>query len=340
MSDAPSPEPTAADVGPLDHDAFVDATDLADLAARYQAAGVTLDGDALIRRALADWHRVSLARAREVTEPPPELDAVTAEADGVTYAIYGVMHGMVGGNEKDYKEFVDRRLSALPQVLFENGLHLYYPPSTYVVIPDYLVLGPLGSLRLGLEVGLFFPVLMFELLGDLFRRGGGSGEIYDYTPAYHAVDPETRRGVDPAEPVLPSRLQIDLELSAWARRGWRAPMADPMAIVPRSAFMAGFAQGHAKSRGLDHVDLVLGDLHTVEVQRFLEEPGRWPAAEPFLAAGRAFGERSPLRYRLGIVRAKGLHLLFAAGAGCAVIVPVILFLYALGDWLFRAPPPG
>jgi hypothetical protein len=311
------------------HDEFVQAESLAALRALYRERGFDAGDEAFLERAQRDWRTVALAKAREVTEPPPELPPVVCERDGVRFSIFGVVHGLVGGQDREYKEFVNAAVARLDHVLIENALGYFYPARETTWIPDFVVLGIGGSFRVGLYVGLRLPLLLWEGLRELFKTGRSTDpeafDAYDYSPVYHAIDPETRRGLDEYPP-LPSWLQIDYEMSEWDRLGWRAGWAGAFAIVPRSAFMAGFARGYAASRGRVEVALLVGDLHTVEIQRFLEDPG---LDHPLFRAGQAWGQRSDRSRRLAFLCAKLIHLALAGLGGSLVIVPVLLVVLAL-----------
>ncbi len=320
------------------HDELVGLESIAALLALYRSRGCEGDDEAVLERAQADWRREALARARAVTEEPAALEPVVCEADGVRYAIYGVVHGMVGGGDRGYKAFVDRSLEALDPVVFENGLSWFYPSrGRSADIPDFWVLGALGSLRLGLYVGFTFPAQLWTLVLEGLRVGGGGGDPdgFDFSARYHAVDPETRRGLE-EHPPLPSRLQIDYELTGWDAAGWLAAWRFPFAIVPRSLFMAGFARGFAERRGLRELALVVGDLHTLEVARFLAAPpGRAGALHPLDAAGRAFGARGEVSRRIGAGGRKAVHLGLAAVGGLLGLIPLIA-LVLLVIWLVRS----
>lgn len=332
--------PRAPDAPPLaSHDELVALDSIAALLALYRSRGCPGDDEAVLERAQADWRREALARARAVTTDPAALEPVTCEVDGVRYAIYGVMHGMVGGGDADYKAFVDRSLEALDPVVFENGLSWFYPSrGRSADIPDFWVLGALGSLRLGLYVGFTFPAQLWTLLLEGLRVGGGGGDPdgFDFSARYHAVDPETRRGLEEYPP-LPSRLQIDYELTRWDAAGWLAAWRFPFAIVPRSLFMAGFARGFAERHGLRELALVVGDLHTLEIAHLLAAPPRPAGAlHPLDAAGRAFGARGALSRRVGAGARKAVHLGLAAVGGLLGLLPLILVALLVVTWLARS----
>jgi ubiquinone/menaquinone biosynthesis C-methylase UbiE len=308
------------------HAEFLELETLNALRTLYRERGVDVaNEDKWLEGVQQDWRRAAMSRSRLVTEPPDELPPVRCERDGVNYAIYGVIHGLIGGSDKVYKAFVDAKVGSLEHVLFENGLQLFYPKRAYAVIPDYEVLGVLGSMRIGLEVARLFPLLLWEGLGELFKRGSGrAADVYDYSPVFHAVDPETRRGLDEWPP-LPSRLQIDYEMSEWKRRGFFATLLSPYAIAPRSLFMAGYAEGYASSRKREQVSLVVGDLHAAEIQRFLEGDAFHDHA--LFKAGQASGRRSDGIARVWFWATKIAHLLLAGMSAVSLFAVVLAVAY-------------
>ncbi|MEZ6183961.1 MAG: hypothetical protein R3F62_03005 [Planctomycetota bacterium] len=308
-------------------EAFLQAQSLAELRASYTALGVEFPSERVyLRRAQKDFFR----RCREACKQPPptpaELEPVTVTREGRTYGIYGVIHGMIGGASKEYKQFVNARTKSLPLIGFENGLRMFYPSQRAFTIPDYVAMGVKGSVVTGLQVGLMFPLLVFESLREVLKLGGGAEEEedwdpVDYTPAYHALDPELRRGVEP-DPPLPSRLQIEYELGRWG--SWGAAWENPAAIVPRSLFMAGYALGYAEREGLETLDLVVGDLHTMEIARFLEGA---PPSHRLFAKALAMGGRSSGRRRFDLWWTKVRHLGLAGTLGAVIMVSGLLLVY-------------
>lgn len=314
----------------LTHAEFVGLKTIDELLALYAGRGVTGKREACLERAQRDWGQVALAKAKETTESPERFVPDTVARGGVEYAIYGTIHGIIGGQDREYKDFVDGAIDELDLVLFENALFYFYPKKKGANIPDFAVLGLLGSLRIGIHVGLIFFILLWEGLKELLkvgRRAGDGAEAFVYSPRYHAIDVETRRGLDDDYPILPSRLSIDYDMSRWNAAGPFAAWRDPFAIAPRSMFMAGFAEGYAISRGLERVDLVVGDLHTAEIQRFLEDPA---LDHPVFRSGQAWGRRSDGARKVAALVAKVLHLGLAGMAGVVVLIAiaaVVFFAY-------------
>ena len=321
MSDA---EPKAADApqpAPLvSHDELVGAKDLATLRALYRERGATGSDEEVLKRATSDWCRLALERANEISEDPERFEPERASIDDIEIRVFGVCHGMLGGNDSDYKEFTDEALSKLERTLFENGLGIYYPAKESIWIPDFVVLGAGGSLAMGIVVGVWFWVLMRELVQDLLKIGGrDQGELaaYDFSRRYHAVPMETRRGLDLEQDApLPSHLHIELELTELEANGALASFHNPFMIAPRSMFMAAFAVGYARSRGLTEVDLVVGDLHTAEIVHFLRTP---PRDHYVWKWGLEWGEKSNAARRFGMTWAKVKHLGISGMTGSTIL---------------------
>jgi len=315
---------------------FLSAKRLADVEALFRERGATAVGEELLKEIQAEWHRVAMWEARRTMTVAPEgFEPERVERDGVSYAIYGVIHGHLGGNDRSYKDFVDAVFRELPHTVFENGLSYFYPKTSHETIPDFAVAGGLGSLRMGIMVGTEFPLLIAELLGEVLKLKWPSNReesLLDYDPRFYAIDPGVRRGVEP-DPPLPSRLQIDYELARWNQAGRWAGWKNPAAIVPRSMFMAGYAVGSAERRGVQQVVLVVGDLHTMEIVRFLRSP-RWNEHAVFLA-GRALALRPAFGRALAFWKAKLIHLTAAGLAGAMILVPAMLILF----WIYRQLMP-
>jgi hypothetical protein len=317
-----------AEAALLSREEYLGLVDVAGLEAAFAARGFTGVRKKLLAKARKEWFGHAVAAAKEASVAPECLEPLSRERGGVRYDVYGVFHGIMGGNDRDYKAFVNKAVGELDFVVFENGLNHFYPHRAGAVIPDFMVLGVIGSLAIGLKVGVYFPMLLLEAFGELFKTRLTSAEdpLLSYDLRYHGLDPELRRGLD-EDPSFPSLLQIDLELSAWKRSRVKALIADNVAIVPRSMFMAGFAVGLAEARGDRRVSLVVGDLHTMEILRFLEDT---ELDHPVFIEGMQVGRRRGVFASLLFYWAKVIHLGCAGLAGSlvlsVVLVPLIWWL--------------
>lgn len=316
-SDAPEPL--------LDYEGFLTVKDLAGLLEVYRAAGVEGDQEKVLERVQVDWYHAALAHARQVESTPERFEPDCGTLEGIEVRVWGLFHDLWGGSDPEYKAFVRASLAELDEVLFENGVSYFYSPKRKVTVPDIAVGFPMASIRLGLYVGLRFPILVKDLIWNVFSLGHtfDPKEPYTLSPKYHSLPVEARRGVEP-DPPLPTHLMVEYELSAWEEAGALAPLKHPFAIVPRSMFMAAFAYGYAKARDLKQVDIVVGDFHTGEILHFLADPPREHAAWKL---GEAYGRLADGARSLRTAMVKTGHLGLAASIGAPLLVATFYFLW-------------
>jgi hypothetical protein len=311
---APSPLVSLAEI--------LEATDLSVLLAAYRAIHPTASDARLVGFLRDDWHALT-TDAAAVSVAPDRFDPVTVERDGCRYDIFGVIHGIAGGDDRAYIEFVSTAVAKAPWLLIENGIGYYYRHPHDEWIPDFVVLGFVRSAWLGLSTAFKAPLLFVDLAREIARRLIPARQSDVYDPAYHALDPELRRGLDGA---LPAQLEIPWALTRFRSRDPRATFADPIACVPRSLFMAGYAVGVVERDALREVALLVGDLHTTEIAAFLARPER--DADPIFRRGRAMALLEPRRRRVAFAIGKLLHL----GAAMVGMTPVVTPVVALVLW--------
>jgi hypothetical protein len=300
------------------------APDLGTLLDRYRARDGALPERALVALLRRDWQELA-DREAETARAPARFEPVVVERGGRTFRIFGVIHGIVGGDDRAYMQFVASGLDGAPHLLVENGIGYYYRRPGNEWIPDFVVLGLARSAWLGFTTALRAPLVFWELASELVRRRGATPtERGVFDPAYHGVDPELRRGLD-ADAVLPARMEIPLALARFASRDPRAIADDAVACVPRSLFMAGYAVGACERDGLADVSLLVGDLHTTEIAWFLRHGEH--DAHPLFLRGVAFARLPSARRRLGFAVAKMAHL-SAAVVGMAPVVALTVWLAA------------
>ncbi len=292
---------------------ILQASDLAGLLDRYRARHGSLSDRALLALLRTDWQRLADEAARSA-QPPTRFEPVVVERSGRTFRIFGVIHGIVGGDDRSYMRFVAAGLDAKAHLLVENGIGYYYRQPRNEWIPDFVVLGFARSAWLGFTTAFKAPLVFWDLALELSRRIRAPAEHGVFDPAYHGMDPELRRGLDGA---LPARLEIPLALERFASNRPRQIADDPVACAPRSLFMAGYAVGACERDDLSTVDLLVGDLHTTEIAWFLTHPEY--DAHPIFLRGVAFAQLSPSRRRIRFAVAKVTHL----GAAVVGIAPVV-----------------
>lgn len=330
--DPPSDDPKPL----LDYEGFLAVDDIASLEAHYREAGNEGKREELFRKIRHDWYLAALDYARRVESTPESFQPDVGSIDGIEVRIWGLFHGLWGGADKEYKEFVRAGLRDLDEVLFENAVGYYYKSKNKrATIPDYVLLFPLGSVQHGVFVGIFFPLLMKDLVWEVFSLGNSfnPAEPYVLSPKYHSLPVEARRGVEAEEPIpLPTKLEVEEQMRVWDAAGALAAFKEPYAIVPRSMFMAAFAYGYAQSRSLDAIDMVVGDLHTGEILHFLADP---PREHPVWKLGERYGRLSDGSRKLKAGIQKLLHLGLSASIGAPILVGILFVVFQVGLYLWR-----
>lgn len=248
---------------------FINASNLTSLARNF----------ASVQEIAECWQKVARAKIEANTtqlyEQKPELlDFLQIEHEGVSYQIYGVIHGWTGGVSAEYRALVQKSLQFEPEIIYEKMLGRFYGSKGAIETSDFCVLRRRGQFMLGLRMMLVWPLFLamavFEIGKELFTKKHNEAADNDYNNIhYHNIDRELRRGLDGS---LPTRLQIEYEMNCW--HGWRGfwDMDLLMRVVPRSAYLAEFARQWAREKGLHRLAIVVGDRHLTEVRHFLEHP--------------------------------------------------------------------
>jgi hypothetical protein len=305
---------------------ILEAPDLRVLLDRYRALEPPSSDRHLLARLRSDWQKLA-DDAASSAHPPSRFEPVVARRGQTTFRIFGVIHGIVGGDDRAYMRFVADGLHDVDHLLVENGIGYYYRQPRNEWIPDFVVLGLLRSAWLGFTTAWKAPLVFWDLAVELLRRRRRTAtEHGEFDPAYHGLDPEVRRGLD-AEAALPAQLEVPFALKRFDSRTLRAVVDDPVACVPRSLFMAGYAVGVAERDGRDTVDLLVGDLHTTEIAWFLTH--REHDEHAIFRHGSAFARLGPKERRIRFAVAKLLHL----GGAVLGITPVAAPVVALASWL-------
>lgn len=305
-------------------DDFLQARELSDLGPEFSR----------VQSVLAAWTelcRAELDRQAEtiLATKPKCLDCVEVETEGVTFRLYGVVHGWTGGPSQEYRDLVEDTLETEATILFEKMLGYFYMQKDDLQIPDFWVLGAWGQMILGLRAMATLPLFVImsgrDVLRELLTKKEPPiqhiSQVFD-SVRYHNIDPELRRGLGDS---LPTRLQIEYELSRWPKLQRYLDLDLLVAVVPRSGYIAEFARRYARQNKLTKITVVVGDRHLTEVEHFLTHPIR---LEKILKAARRHADWiSRCRYCY--------HLLFSwymlmLTAGAAIgSIPYLVLVYLL-----------
>lgn len=220
---------------------------------------------------------------------PTTLDEIHFEYEGVRFHVYGVLHGITGGMNAEYRQCLTRTATSANGTLFaEKGLFaLLREVKRPVSLCDWAVIRPWDAIGMGLRMVLLpaaWRVCTIDVLLEAVRRHDQfprSRRMEDLggSPFFHLLDPWTRRRmIGFPEPGV--GLQHDLMLCAepwrelWPNRPRTisGPWNRVLQIVQRhghipsrSLHMLSFAAEYARRTGVTEASLFVGETHNTDM---------------------------------------------------------------------------
>lgn len=226
-------------------------------------------------------------------EPPASLDYLEFIFDGVTFRAYGILHGITGGLNRDYREFVKDSIRTIDGVkLAEKGMkQLYRDCSIDAELEDWAVLRPIDSLVMGFQL-IADPRCLWMITIDALREqwrkcdafiANNRTNITDLgeSPYFHYLDEQERREI---AGFLPSQQAIRNDLKSMTHwysaiipkprhkkidhPQWRRLLLleRVMHIPCRSIHMLHYALAYAKRHNYPQVNLLVGETHNTDMQ--------------------------------------------------------------------------
>lgn len=233
--------------------------------------------------------------------PPALLDGLSFDYCGVTFMVYGVLHGITGGMNAAYSDMLIRTVNGAEGLLFaKKSLFSFFPGSRSTVsLCDWAVLSVWDALGLGLRLTLLLSSWRVALADSVLERLQKrdpflkTGQLKDLggSPYFHTYDPWDRRKLvgfpDPGE-----GLRHDLTLLArpWKELLPRMPNTLSPAwnrilrlvqrhghIPARSLHMLHFAATYAKETGHRQVSVFVGETHNTDMAWLAANEGAFRA---------------------------------------------------------------
>ena len=222
-------------------------------------------------------------------DAPTTLDGMHFEYEGVRFHVYGVLHGITGGMNAEYRKVLTRTAQSSNGTLFaEKGLFaLLREVKRPISLCDWAVIRPWDAIGMGLRLVLLpaaWRVCTIDVLLEALRRHDQfprSRRIEDLggSPFFHLLDPWTRRRMI-GFPEPDAGLQHDLmllaepwrELWPYRPRTMSGPWNRVLQIVQRhghipsrSLHMLSFAAEYARSTGITEASLFVGETHNTDM---------------------------------------------------------------------------
>lgn len=221
-------------------------------------------------------------------KPPSTLDSIKIIKEDITFNIYGVLHGISGGTNADYRQFVNDSIANAPGLkLGEKGMtHLY--SNLDGELYDWLAVPYKDIVKLTLSMyanpirlAKFIRILLSEKLKktDKFPTSVSTSNLGG-SRYFHLLDPFERRKLAGFPDAL-TYLHINLDRRTKKESNFKLPTVfdsdwewlnwiEPYANLPlRSIFMIEYAREIAHLTKSSEISLFIGEIHNTDIATYL-----------------------------------------------------------------------
>ena len=226
-------------------------------------------------------------------KPPETLDYLEFNFRGVAFRAYGILHGVTGGLNRDYREFVKNSIRSVDGIkLAEKGMkQLYRNCDITQELDDWLVLRPIDCLVMGFQL-IADPRCLWMITVDALREKYRKSDAFitnkrknisdlGESPYFHYLDEQERREIAGFLPpqhsisndlksmshwyssIIPKPRHKNIEHPQWRRL---LLLERVMHIPCRSIHMLYYALAFAKKHGHKKVNLFVGETHNTDMQ--------------------------------------------------------------------------
>nr|WP_315597945.1 hypothetical protein [uncultured Cupriavidus sp.] len=297
---------------------------------------------------------LSVAQLLDSTsEIPQRIDGTTFDYRGVRCHVFGVLHGLTGGTNRQYKALVEQAIQDAPgELIFGETKFAKLYRGIQVEMDDWTEIPPRDAFRMQLKAALT-PARLLRLSRRIWRerrteadRFGRNGfrRLQDIggSAAFHSISPAERRRLAgfpaPYEYLEENcRRRIgtgEIEGPAFPDPDWDwLAMIEPQLNIPlRSVFMLEFAVERARRLGATEISLFVGDVHNSDMEWLaVHDMATVPSS---LVRGTVASVRERAQELARATRRPSRSRFIAAsllGAG----IPLSFYYGALAFWLLR-----
>lgn len=232
----------------------------------------------------------TIAQSLKNAEPKGGLiDHILIEHDGIEVQVYGTLHGLTGGTNRDYVAAINKTITSLDIPMYcEKNMGAIYKGDMHDV-QDYAAMRNRDSFVLATKC-LGNPLLLATLLKTSIKekltkssRFGGDG-IYAFADiggclAFHTVEPDQRRELA-SFPSPEGYMKVNYKRRNggcsfktsfpdldWA---WLSHVEPHVNIPYRSIHMISYTLEHAKLNGVKKCALFVGEIHNSDIRYYIE----------------------------------------------------------------------
>ena len=298
-------------------------------------------------------------------EPPDELDYLEFGYQGVTFRCFGILHGITGGLNQDYCEFIKKSIRETEGLkLAEKGMkQLYRNCGIDEEMEDWLVLRKIDCLMMGFQL-LADPRCLWMITADALSERlrkhdpfitNARQSISDLgeSPYFHYLEEYQRRDL---MGFLPSQQAIASDLNSMTRwykailpktrhtkidhpQWHRILLLERLMHIPcRSIHMLHYALAYAQQHNHSLVNIFVGETHNTDMHYLALHmddlshslnTDQNKAMQKIIHRADKFGRRSKLSDKLELVFRKSTYILFLL---IGAIIPLSLY-FLLFNWV-------
>jgi len=224
---------------------------------------------------------------------PDTLDYIEFQHDDVTFRCFGILHGITGGLNFEYRDFIKQSIKSIDGIkLAEKGMQKLYPHCQIdAELEDWAVLRPIDCFLMGFKL-IADPRCLWMISIDSFRELWQQHDAFvchqrqnisdlGESTFFHYLDEHERRsiaGFNSPEQALKQDME---SLSRWYKsllvKQRIQPVIHPqwkrilllencMHIPARSVHMLAYATAFAKKHKHKLVNLFVGETHNTDMQ--------------------------------------------------------------------------
>lgn len=278
--------------------------------------------------------------------PPKGLDYLEFDHEGITFRVFGILHGITGALNQEYLNFVKDSIRSTDGIkLAEKGMKQLYPGCGIdEELEDWLVLRKVDCLTMGFQL-LADPRCLWMITGDALREKlrkkdpfivNERKNIIDLgeSPYFHYIDAYERRELVCFLPsqeaitkdlhsmskwykaILPKKRHVNIEHPQWHRL---LLLERVMHIPCRSIHMLHYATAYAKENNHTLVNLFVGETHNTDMhylanhaQTFYDSLDKksQKVMKNIIAQATFFGKKSNMIHKLQLAWKKLSYLTF------------------------------
>jgi hypothetical protein len=290
---------------------------------------------------------------------PQSLDHIALQYRGVKVDVYGVLHAITGGTNREYVDLVNKSITTAKGVIYsEKEMKLMYK-GIHHEVDDWLQVPLKDMFFMTFWLGVF-PTRLVDIVysaikekltqHDRFKTARSrSIENIGGSAFFHLIAPNERRELagfsNPAEYLhvnLSRRSGSHHATPEFPDRDWRwLEYIEPYANIPcRSVHMVEFAVEHAIQTKQEHISLFVGEIHNTDIEWYtvnnsniLVDERFKSALPPIISLARSHAtDVATGQYGLKSKRA-WFHVVQRLALLSGMLIPVLVWYYILHNFI-------